>query len=101
MLIWRLSSSRMASSRVFSVSLRERLRLQEADWGGTTSRSVEVGVSPGVMMRRMASELRDREMSDGLYSLQHREEIETEMKLSSYCAGNDIPCIHIYKYMNM
>ena len=94
MLIWRLSSSRMASSRVFSVSLRERLRLQEADWGGTTSRSVEV--SPGAMMRRMASELRDREMSDGLYSLQHREEIETEMKLPSYCAGNVIPYIHMF-----
>ena len=66
----RLSSSRIASSSVFSVSLRERLLLQEGDcWGGTTSRRVELGVPPGVTTLRSASELRERDISTGLDSL--------------------------------
>ena len=65
MLTWRLSSSRMASSRVFSVSLRERERRQEGEEpGGTTRRSVEVGVFPGVT-RRTPSDLGEPE---NLYS---------------------------------
>ena len=82
MLTWRLSSSRMASSRVFSVSLRERERRQEGEEpGGTTRRRVEVGVFPGVT-RRTPSDLGNRKIFIHTGSLIP---LHTSRRLSEFC----------------